>query len=204
VEQRRSDEDRTPTQQRPLQEFFERSANAILIADDRRRYTDANEAACTLLGMSREQLLQRRIDDFTPPEALPQMRQLWKTFLEVGTQAGQFELVLPTGARREVEYSATANFAPGQHLSVFLDPGRDLPSPAPAETPVQRPTLTARQREVLALVALGATTDDIANGLGISAETARSHVKNAMEKLGARNRAHAVALALRHEMIALP
>ena len=197
-------EDRTSRPQRPLQEFFERSANAMLIADDARRYTDVNEAACRLLGLSRAQLLERRIDDFTPPEALPQMEQLWSSFLEEGTQAGEFELQLPTGERRQVEYSATANFTPGQHLSVFLDPERDLPTERPRRQQEQRPRLTARQREVLVLVALGATTSDIGDRLGISTETARSHVKNAMQALGARNRAHAVALALSNALIALP
>ena len=39
-------------------------------------------------------------------------------------------------------------------------------------------------------------TEEIAHRLAITQETARTHAKNAMNKLGARSRAHAVALAL--------
>lgn len=62
------------------------------------------------------------------------------------------------------------------------------------------PTLEAlspREREVLALVAEGFTTQIIARRLKIQAATVRTHVENVREKLGARTRAEAVAQALR-------
>lgn len=46
------------------------------------------------------------------------------------------------------------------------------------------------------LVALGRTSPEIADELGISASTVTTHVRNAMDKLGARSRAHLVAKAL--------
>ena len=57
--------------------------------------------------------------------------------------------------------------------------------------------LTEREREVLGLVAGGLRGGDIAEHLVLSAETIKSHVQNAMTKLGAHTRAHAVAIALR-------
>jgi len=55
--------------------------------------------------------------------------------------------------------------------------------------------LTARQREVMALVARGLTNHEIAERLVISPATARTHVSRAMVKLHARDRAQLVVLA---------
>ena len=51
--------------------------------------------------------------------------------------------------------------------------------------------LTPREREIVQLVALGGTGPEIADELGIAPETVRTHVRNAMDKLGARSRAAA-------------
>lgn len=56
--------------------------------------------------------------------------------------------------------------------------------------------LSPREREVVHLVSLGAAGPEIAEELGISHETVRTHVRNAMDKLGARSRAQLVAKAL--------
>ena len=53
--------------------------------------------------------------------------------------------------------------------------------------------LTAREREVIALVSSGATNQEIANALVISESTVKSHVKHILRKLGAANRAEAVS-----------
>jgi DNA-binding CsgD family transcriptional regulator len=56
--------------------------------------------------------------------------------------------------------------------------------------------LTDREREIMTLVASGLQSGDIAEQLFLSQETIKSHVHNAMGKLGAHTRAHAVAIAL--------
>ena len=63
--------------------------------------------------------------------------------------------------------------------------------------------LTDRERRVLQLVAHGLVTPEIAVELAVSPETVKSHVHNVMMKLGARTRAHAVALAAADGQIAL-
>ena len=50
--------------------------------------------------------------------------------------------------------------------------------------------------EIVWLVSLGGTGPEIADELGISHDTVRTHVRNAMDKLDARSRAHLVAKAL--------
>jgi DNA-binding CsgD family transcriptional regulator len=55
--------------------------------------------------------------------------------------------------------------------------------------------LTAREREVVALVALGLSNDEIGDRLVVSPATAKTHVSRAMTKLDVRDRAKLVALA---------
>ena len=57
-------------------------------------------------------------------------------------------------------------------------------------------SLTPREREVVRRVALGRSTPQIAADLGLSPATIRSHVRNAMVKVGAHTRAQLVALVL--------
>jgi two-component system, NarL family, nitrate/nitrite response regulator NarL len=61
--------------------------------------------------------------------------------------------------------------------------------------------LTAREREVLALLAAGASNKAIARALGVSVHTAKFHVASLTEKLGASGRLEAVAIALRIGLI---
>ena len=64
-----------------------------------------------------------------------------------------------------------------------------------------RGKLTRRQREILQLLANGESTTVAARELGLSEETVKTHTKNAVARLGARNRTHAVAIALREALI---
>lgn len=64
------------------------------------------------------------------------------------------------------------------------------------------PQLTQRERDVLRLLADGLSNEEIGKRLFISAETVRTHVRKAMDKLDADTRTQAVARALRERLIA--
>jgi DNA-binding NarL/FixJ family response regulator len=77
----------------------------------------------------------------------------------------------------------------------YLDPGLLVP---------QRPatTLTARELDVLGLLAEGLPHEEIGRRLGISSETVRTHLRKASGRLGATTRTQAVATALRLGLLA--
>ena len=64
--------------------------------------------------------------------------------------------------------------------------------------------LSKRERQVIDLLAQGMTGEQAAELLVLSAETVKTHIRNAMGKLDASTRAHAVALALRDGQISAP
>jgi|SRR4051812_35916089 len=172
----------------------------MLVADDERRYVAANPAACRLLGLSRNEIVGKRIDDFTPPEAQHTLDDMWRDFIVEGTQSGDYELMLPGGDRLTFEYSATARLEPGRHLAIMLtqrdDPDVEVGGDEGETVAVAGQSLSPREREVMTHLAAGAKGTEIAELLEISPETVRNHVRSARGKLGARTRAHAIALAI--------
>jgi diguanylate cyclase (GGDEF)-like protein/PAS domain S-box-containing protein len=101
--------------------IFEGALDPMLLADDDGRYIDANPAACALFGLSRDELCGRRVADFTLEAARPQFPLVWSAFLSEGRQRGEYTLQMLDGHRCEVEFSATANVRPGEHLSIIRD-----------------------------------------------------------------------------------
>lgn len=63
--------------------------------------------------------------------------------------------------------------------------------------------LTAREINVLRLIALGNANKLVADQLGITEDTVKGHVKNILSKLGASDRTHAVTIALKRGIIEL-
>jgi NarL family two-component system response regulator LiaR len=104
-------------------------------------------------------------------------------------QAGASAYVARTAAAELLMRAVNAALA----QESFIDPA--VPPPG------SRGKLTRRQREILQLLANGGSTTVAARELGLSEETVKTHTKNALGRLGARNRTHAVAIALRDALI---
>ncbi len=73
---------------------------------------------------------------------------------------------------------------------------------AATQPPAPGHDLTERERAVLALLVEGLNNTQIAARLGVSPSTIKSHVSNILSKLGVASRTEAVALAVRHHLIA--
>ena len=113
-------------------------------------------------------------------------------------QAGALGYVLK-GVPREELFGAIRTVATGgSHLQ-----------PAVAAKLMQRlngshaPLLTARQLEVVGMLARGATNKDVARSIGVGERTVKYHVAGVFERLGAANRTEAVAIAVRLGLITL-
>jgi DNA-binding NarL/FixJ family response regulator len=70
-----------------------------------------------------------------------------------------------------------------------------------AEKKEDAAALSRREKEILQKVAYGATTKEVAHDLGISPHTVKTHLERIFEKLGANDRAQAVAIAIRTGLV---
>jgi DNA-binding CsgD family transcriptional regulator len=128
------------------------------------------------------------------------------SWLAAGRFSGEVDLLRPDGTPVAVQWGASTETVTGRRLVLFVCLGtsrwgrrfrREVPPDEPDDD------LTAREREIVRLVALGNTAREIGDELHISHDTVRTHVRNAMEKLHARSRAHLVAKALASGLVLL-
>ena len=84
----------------------------------------------------------------------------------------------------------------------YVDPRLDRILLSPRAT-AKVPQLSPREREIMALMAEGHTAEQIGGQISVSVETVRTHVRNVIRKLQARNRVHAIAIALERGEIQL-
>jgi diguanylate cyclase (GGDEF)-like protein/PAS domain S-box-containing protein len=104
-----------------LRAIVDTTSDALLVANDAREYVAANPAACRMLGLSLDELLGRRIDDFMPGADSLAIEEAWREFLEVGQQRGEIGLRRPDGGEILVDFAAVARHLPGRHLSILRD-----------------------------------------------------------------------------------
>jgi formate hydrogenlyase transcriptional activator len=93
----------------------------ILIADNDRHSLEASVGASKLLGLPREKIIGRPLDDFAEPSFKPVISQRWQAFLAEGEQKGTLPLVVGDGGPREVEYIAKGNVLPARNVVVLRD-----------------------------------------------------------------------------------
>jgi len=112
-------------------------------------------------------------------------RHLASAALQAGASAYVARTAGPAELRKAVDAAAAQE--------KFIDPA--VPPKG------SRGKLTRRQRQILQLLANGESTTVAARELDLSEETVKSHTKHMLVRLGAKNRTHAVAIALRECLI---
>lgn len=187
-----------------MKRVFDRSPVPMLLVDGERRYVDANRPARLAFRQSLDSLRRLRIDDLTPRYFWPVMEQAWARLTGTGCVAGVYDVASPAGTSMEVVYWATADALPDRYLIAFAPAGwpegelfGDYEQPGDESVAA----LTSRELEVLDLAADGLTGPMIADHLVLSPATVRTHFKNIYEKLSVRDRAAAVAKAMRLGLI---
>jgi len=148
--------------------------DAVFVFDDARTFIDANPAGCRLLGVSAQDLLGRRFDDFLEPGL--DLETAWRSFLQSGEQAGELQVIRLDGEVRHVEYSATARFVAGRHLAILRDIASRKRGEAERAELRQREQLRLRETETLLAVsrALSSTLDPTETMRRVGREIARA------------------------------
>jgi DNA-binding NarL/FixJ family response regulator len=114
------------------------------------------------------------------------------------------ERQIATDALRAGATAYVAKSAPPEALSRAVEAAADAKrfvDPMTEGGARRRPMLTRRQRQILQMIADGQSTAHIARHLDLSGETVRTHTKAILARLGTRDRAHAVATAMRAGLI---
>jgi PAS domain S-box-containing protein len=178
---------------------FTRTSNPVFLLDEQRHIVEVNDAALSLFGRDRASLIGTSIEGIIEPEGRPAAASEWQEFLKSGEYSGKRTLVKADGSEVPIEFAARFERIAGRRLATYVAMVEREPSSDASMEGVGELPLTSREREVITLIALGDETAQIAEKLHISPDTVRTHVRNAMSKLGARTRAQLVALVLCNE-----
>lgn len=131
--------------------IFLQATDAIVITDSEGRYLQANPAACTLFGIPSEaDFVGHTVGTLVPPGRREAALAAWRRSLaDSGTPIPDI-VERGDGTTRNVEYRSTANFLPGQHLSILRDiTERELATIEMGD--IQRQLTAARETERLRL-----------------------------------------------------
>ena len=181
-----------------FQSAFRQSRNPMVLLDETRHFVDVNGAFLRALGYRRDELLGRHVSSVVEGEPLFSPEE-WASELAKGQFTGLVRLRSADGTVTGHQWGATSEVVTGRRLVLCVMisgskwGGRFRPEPTPES---EEGELSARELEVVHHVAHGQSGPEIADELGIAHDTVRTHVRNAMGKVGARSRAQLVAKAL--------
>jgi DNA-binding NarL/FixJ family response regulator len=116
-----------------------------------------------------------------------------------GLDSGARGYALKDGAPSELTTALTTVAGGG----TYVDPRLHSALLSRRATQTQK-VLSKREREIMELLSEGLTGEQVAERLFLSPETIKTHIRNAMNKLEANTRVHAIAIALREGFISPP
>ena len=176
--------------------LFRHSSNPIALLDEQRHIVDINDSALELLKRTPADILGLSITDSVIPSEREDATRQWEEFMRIGEYTGSRDLLRPDGSTVAVDFAAKMATIDGRRLAIYVILAKDGVWPFPTRGQSAAQVLTKREREVVTLIAMGLETDQIAAELHVSPETVRTHVRNAMSKLGAHTRAQLVAIVI--------
>ena len=210
----------------PLFRSLELSPDVVFVTDRLNRIVFWNDSARRLLGFSEDEALGAGCADLLSgcdlfgnrycSENCPVMRMA-----NGGEMVQNYALAFRAKARNNVMVSVSLlqlrTGAAGEYFLLHLvrpaanvepraatepaAPPRPRLAAARDSADVRAQKLTAREVEVLGMLAAGRSTPDIAERLHISQLTARSHIQNILEKLEVHSKVEAVAFAFQKNLI---
>jgi PAS domain S-box-containing protein len=179
-------------------EAFTRSKNAMVLADEQRRHVEVNGAYLTLLGYRRADLVGQPVYDLVVGGPLVTAQE-WRVLLHRDHFTATADLTCADGRQVTVHFAGHPEVVTGRHLVLLViiraaragRPARDVTPPRSDCI-----ALSNRELEVIQLVALGLNGPEVAQELQLAHNTVRTHIRNAMAKVGARSRAQLVARSI--------
>ena len=174
----------------------------MLVVDEDRLLVEVNQAFLTAFGRDRDALVGAHLYDLVADGPLATPAE-WEDALAAGRFSGEADLLHEDGHKIPVEWAAAREATSDGALVLFVALGgaRRGSLPGVGDHASDAGELTAREREVVTLVAHGHSNHEIAAELHVSMETVKSHMRNLMRKLHARSRAHVVAKAFTSGLI---
>jgi PAS domain S-box-containing protein len=176
---------------------------AVFVTDREARFVAANIAACELVGYPLDELVELRVPAIAPVGGEAAVEEMFAGLVRDGEQNGLTPVRNRDGSIVLVRYYAQQVGGEALYVALVV-PRRTLAAHSEALPPPRsrdRARLSTREFEILALVAEGLENEDIARSLHLAPDTVKAHVSKVLQKLGARSRTHAVALALRGGLI---
>lgn len=211
--------------------IVDEAVRAAIATDPYNRVTHWNAEAAAVLGYSAHDAIGRNFQEVSRARdvfgnPLCDDHCAFHSMVRAGAAPENFELDVLTAAGEKVRVSVSVvvvlGAMAGEYSLVYLlSPKRRrrradeaieslLAERAPAgRTPTgadqrgrrRQPRLTLRQKEVLALLVLGRNSREMAEELGVSVHTVRSHVQSVLKALRVSNRLEAVSLALKERLL---
>ena len=187
-------------------EAFTRSKNAMALVDDQRRHVEINGAYLSLSGYRRSDVIGRPIYELVVGGPLYTVGE-WQALLHGDRFMGTADMICADGGHLTVQFAGHPALVTGEKLVLFVAiravrAGRQHHERSPMRS--DRAPLSKRELEVIQLLALGYSGPEAAQELHLTHNTVRTHVRNAMAKVGARSRAQLVAMALGEGMAMSP
>src|SRR5271165_3557202 len=146
---------------------FEQTSNPIVLLDEQRQIIEINDAALSLFGGDRQDVLGGSMADSVRPEERALAASEWEAFLRSGEYSGRRTLIRANGSEVQIDFAARLGVIEGRRLAIYVAVTDDASLTGSAISKGELP-LTKREREVVTLIALGRETDQILHGASMN------------------------------------